>query len=78
MMRNITATIQESIKVNTLLNDVTRKCWSVCMNNYHPKPTLSKQEKECLSNCAIKWIDTTEIIYNTTRHNLAKATTNHL
>lgn len=76
MMGGITANLQESVRANALLTEVTRKCWGVCMKNYYPKASLSKQEKECLAGCTAKWVDSTDLVYRTTSHYLAQMAAN--
>lgn len=57
---------QQMAQVQQLIASLTDKCWDKCIGT--PGASLSSRESTCLTNCAARFMDTTQYIMQRAQH----------
>jgi len=52
----------EKQKMQTVIHELTEKCWDTCTESYKPSQKLDSRTENCMRNCVDRFLDTNILV----------------
>jgi len=52
----------EKQKMQTVIHELTEKCWDTCTESYKPSQKLDSRTENCMRNCMDRFLDTNILV----------------